>query len=388
MERIRIEPRPDWRRRVEALGLGWHTADDGRPYWDESAYWRFSMAEIDRIEEATAELYEMVLTAVGRVIERDELADFGYDAEARELIARSWGNFGWEPTLYARFDLAYDGRDLKLLELNGDTPTALLEAAVVQWAWLEERFPALDQFNSIHDKLVAALELYREHLSPAELTLTGAAPHAEDEGTIAYLAACANDAGIPTRLIAQQHIGWREGAGEGDFVDLDGRPITDLFKLIPWEWLLADPFGGHLARAVGEGRIRVIEPAWKMAASNKRLLVTLKEMYPDSPLLLDATIDARRATTWPAYVKKPVLGREGSNVEIVDAGRPVAEAAGNYGDDLMVFQERATLAQADGRYAVLGSWIVNREPAGLGIRESSSPITGNTASFVPHVIDG
>ncbi len=383
MERIRLEPRGDWRERVSAHGLTWHTAPDGRPYWDESAYWSFSAAEIDRIEDATAELYDMVLSAVGRVIERGGLADFGYDAAAIGLITDSWRNFGDEPTLYGRFDLAFDGKQLKLLEFNGDTPTSLLEAAVVQWFWMEERFPHLDQFNSIHDKLIAAFGLYAEHIAPPEMHFTSASPHEEDEGTVAYMAVCANEAGIPTRFVAQEDIGWRDG-----FLDLDNRPIRDLFKLIPWEWWLDDPFAPQLLAEVQAQRVRIVEPPWKMAASNKRLLVTLKEMYPTSPYLLDATTDENSALGWGGYVRKPVRGREGANVEIVEAGRSVAVTRGAYDDDLFICQERANLAQAHGRHAVIGSWIVNREPAGIGIRESSGPITGNTASFVPHVIDG
>jgi len=382
VERVQVAPRPDWRHQVAALGLTWHTADDGRAYWDESAYWRFSAAEIDRIEEATTALYDMVLAAVDKVVEGGELAAFGYDETAAALITESWRNREWEPTLYARFDLAYDGQDLKLLELNGDTPTSLVEAAVVQWFWMEERFPGFDQFNSIHDKLIAAFALYAEHLTPPQMHFTSAAPHEEDEGTVGYIAACANEAGIPTRFLAQGDIGWREG-----FVDLDDRPISDLFKLVPWEWLLDDPFGAKLAAETAAGRIRVIEPAWKMAASNKRLLVTLKEMFPDSPYLLDAATDENKALAWGAYVRKPVRGREGANVEIVEDGRNLAATPGAYDDDLFIYQARASLARADGRYAVLGSWVVNREAAGMGIRESAGPITGNTASFVPHLID-
>lgn len=386
MERISIAPRPDWQRRVEQLGLSWHTAEDGRAYWDESAYWQFSADEIDRIEEATTELYDMVMAAVERVIEGGELASFGYDVASIAVIEHSWANREWEPTLYARFDLAYDGDQLKLLEMNGDTPTSLLEAAVVQWFWMEERFPDLDQFNSIHDKLVAAFTLYAEHMRPAQLHLTSAAPHDEDQGTVAYIAACANEAGIPTKFVGQEDIGWREAGDASGFVDQDDRAITDMFKLVPWEWLLADPFGAKLADEALAGRIRLMEPAWKMAASNKRLLVTLKEMFPDSPYLLDATSDENKALAWGAYVRKPVRGREGANVEIVEDGRGVAVSTGAYDDDLFIYQQRARLAHADNRYAVLGSWIVDRQPAGLGIRESAGPITGNTASFVPHVM--
>lgn len=59
-----------------------------------------------------------------------------------------------------RFDLAYDGlQPTKLLEYNADTPTSLVEAAVAQWYWLEETHPDRDQFNSIHQRLIA---LWRE----------------------------------------------------------------------------------------------------------------------------------------------------------------------------------------------------------------------------------
>ena len=386
MQRVALTPRADWQARVAKLGLTWHTADDGRPYWDESAYWLFSEAEVDEIEAATTALYDMVLSAVDQVIERGELAAFGYDAAAIALIEQSWENRDWEPTLYARFDLAYDGHDLKLLELNGDTPTSLFEAAVVQWAWLEDRFPEQDQFNSIHDKLIEAFGLYAEHLKPRQLHFTSASPHEEDEGTVGYMAACANQAGIPSRFIAQQDIGWREAGEASAFVDEGDVAITDLFKLIPWEWLLGDPFGRALREQAMTMKIRLVEPAWKMVASNKRLLVTLKEMYPDSPYLLDATSDETVALTWGAYVRKPVHGREGANVEIVEDGKALARTPGAYDDDLFVYQGRANLAQADGRHAVIGSWIVNREAAGMGIRESTGPITGNTASFVPHLM--
>ncbi|NEX91303.1 glutathionylspermidine synthase family protein [Caulobacter sp. 17J65-9] len=384
MRRVRIAPRPYWRTRVEDLGLQWHTTDQGEPYWDESAYWAFSAEEVDWIEAASAELYDMVLAAVGRVIERRELAGFGYEQPAIALIERSWAERSWEPTFYARFDFAFDGEDLKLLELNGDTPTSLLEAAVVQWYWLQERFPELDQFNSIHEKLIDALKLYAGHGGAASpLHLASVSPHPEDEGTVGYLAACAAEAGVQPLAVPIHEIGLR---GES-FVDGENRPIRALFKLYPWEWLLDEPFGPKLAEAVQAGRLKLIEPAWKMVASNKRLLVTLKEMFPDSEYLLDATTSQAEAAAWGDYVKKPVRGREGANVEVVRAGAPVAARGGSYDDDLFVFQRRAELAQADGNWAVLGSWVVNRQACGMGVRESTSPITDNTARFVPHVIE-
>jgi len=397
MQRVRIDPRPDWRDKVEALGFTWHTAEGGRPYWDESAYWLFSADEVDRIEAATAELYGMVQQAIGHVIDTGQLEAFGYDAAAQGLITDSWRRRDWEPALYARFDLAFDGRDLKLLELNGDTPTSLVEAAVVQWWWLQDRFPDHDQFNSIHEKLTAGFQTYAQVAASGQgdpplsqtLHFTCVTPHEEDEGTVTYLAAIAADAGVSPIFTPLADIGWVEDA-QGGFVDGQNRPIQTLFKLAPWEWLLADPFGRHLASEVSNRRLRLLEPAWKMLASHKRLLVTLKQLFPDSDLLLDATVSREKARAFGEAVKKPVLGREGQNVSILKAAEvgfdEEAKVGGNYGDDDFIYQARANLGQADGNWAVIGSWIANREPCGMGIRESSSPITGDTARFVPHVM--
>jgi len=171
-------------------------------------------------------------------------------------------------------------------------------------------------------------------------------------------------------------------------VDLGDQPIGAMFKLVPWEWLLADPFGQALAREAMAERITLIEPAWKMVASNKQLLVTLKALFPDSEYLLDATNSAEVAAGYGSYVKKPVRGREGANVTLVEAGQTVEANPGAYNDDLFVYQRRAEILHADGNYAVLGSWVVNRQACGMGVRESTSPITNNLARFVPHVMGG
>ncbi|NWP29040.1 glutathionylspermidine synthase family protein, partial [Escherichia coli] len=65
----------------------------------------------------------------------------------------------WEeepPALnFGRFDLGYSGDGPpKLFEFNCDTPTSLVEAAVIQWDWKEAVFPALDQYNGLHERLV------------------------------------------------------------------------------------------------------------------------------------------------------------------------------------------------------------------------------------------
>ncbi len=64
--------------------------------------------------------------------------------------------------------------------------------------------------------------------------------------------------------------------------DAQGRRITNLFKLYPWEDLVTDSEAGYdkLLFAYHGAMDRWIEPAWKMFLSNKLLLAALWDKYP------------------------------------------------------------------------------------------------------------
>ena len=130
MRRVAIDPRPTWADDVRALGLV-HCYTGDRPYWDESAYYEFTAAEIDRLEAATRELQRLCLEAGQHIIDKNRFGELGISFAASDAIRRAWD--AEPPALSGRFDLAYDGHDIKLLEYNADTPTALLEASVIQW---------------------------------------------------------------------------------------------------------------------------------------------------------------------------------------------------------------------------------------------------------------
>ena len=138
------------------VGLSFHTLDGGEPYWDESACYVFSLAEIDKIELATYELNDLCLKAVEHILHRNLWDEFQIPPLYSDFIRKSWDQD--EISVVGRFDLLFDGvNPPKLLEYNADTPTGpLLEAAVVQWFWLQDVAPQDDQFNSLHEKLIEA----------------------------------------------------------------------------------------------------------------------------------------------------------------------------------------------------------------------------------------
>ncbi len=373
MMRVATTPRPEWQSKVEEYGMTYHTID-GEIYWDESAYYIFSSSEIDTFEAVTSELHEMCITAVDHIITHQLYDLMQIPALAVPLIERSWKDD--DPSILGRFDLAYDGNSPpKMLEYNADTPTALLEASVIQWFWLKERFPDADQFNSIHEKLINGWASQNPNNS-ATLFFSCAKNTSEDLGNLEYLRDTAMQAGFQTERLFIEDIGYDSTSAR--FVDNNNMVIEQLFKLYPWEWLLSESFGCHINNAA----ISLIEPSWKMILSNKAILPILWELNPHHPNLLEASFDEKYFTD--NFVSKPFLSREGCNINVHRGGK-ITEYEGSYHDSATVYQRLAPLPCFDGNYPVLGSWVINGEPAGIGIREDKSEVTTNTSRFVPHL---
>lgn len=372
MQRIELTPRPDWREQCERIGFLFHTID-GEIYWDESACYRFDMAQIEHLESVVENLHAMCMDAVEHVIRHRRYADLHIPPRAVPLIERSWRER--EPSLYGRFDLSWDGTgEPKMLEYNADTPTALYEASVVQWEWLRACRPGHDQFNSLHEKLVARWQALAASWSSRKLHLA-CMPSVEDEGTLAYLAETALQAGLEAYLLGMGDIGWNGRR----FVDLHDQPIARLFKLYPWEWAFQDAFAAHLDKA----DTRFVEPAWKMILSNKGVLAILWELFPDHPNLLPSFFDNRFGKA--PHVVKPMLSREGANIAIVTREGVVATGGAYAGPK--IHQAFAPLPAFGENHAVIGAWVVGNEAAGMGIREDHGLITRDTSRFVPHYID-
>jgi glutathionylspermidine synthase len=381
MQRETLISRPGWQREMESLGFSYHSIDG--VYWDETRCYRFTAAQIDELEAATAELHQMALNAAQYVIGAERMDEFAIPRDWQDCVRRSWkAHLDDAPeafSLFGRMDLCYDGtHPPKLLEYNADTPTACLEASVAQWHWLQAVRPHADQFNSIHEKLIDAWRGLRARTPHGRIHFAAVAEAAEDWGNVNYLRDTAVQAGWQTFALPIEQIGHNGTA----FVDEAGAPIDLLFKLYPWEWLVCEEFGPRLRTA----SMRVIEPAWKMLLSNKALLTVLWELYPDHPNLLPTFREMdglAAAALGEHYVKKPKLAREGANITWVDGGlRQSTE--GSYGDEGFVYQALAPLPRFGIDYALIGSWIVNGQPAGIGIREDATPITCNTSRFIPH----
>lgn len=376
MQRIKTTPRHNWEKAVEKLGFGFHSTQV--PYWDESAYYRFSMNEILELENATATLWDMCLNAVQFVIDEGRYAQFHIPEWFVPQIERSWNED--HPSIYGRFDLAYKDGQIKLLEFNADTPTSIYEAGIIQWYWLQDFDKSKDQFNSIHEKLVDYWGYLKQYLHPGLLHFSCVKRSLEDLTTTEYLRDCAIQAGIDTQLVFIDDIGWDEDRKV--FADLEEREIRNIFKLYPYEWMVQDSFGKKIIE--DSNRALWIEPAWRMILSNKAILPILWHLYPNHPYLLKSYFDQGDLVQ---YARKPILSREGANITLVKQEQTLQQTGGEYGAEGYIYQDLFELPSFDGQYPVIGSWVIGQQPAGIGIRENDTLITNNVSRFMPHLID-
>jgi glutathionylspermidine synthase len=390
MLRVPIEQRVHWETLAKEYGFHFHTMY-GERYWDESAYYQFSLKQIEEdLEDPTEEIHQMCLHVVEKVVQDEQLMQrFRIPEQHWDFIRRSWLNR--DPSLYSRLDFAYNGKaPAKLYENNADTPTSLYETGFWQWLWLEHNVNSgklsrqSDQFNSLQEKLIRRFaELKTLNPGHALLHFACCKGTIEDRGTVQYLEDCAAEAGIATEFVFVEDIG-RDA--DGQFTDLKDQVITWIFKLYPWEFMFDEDYGDLL----GKHPISFIEPPWKSLISNKALLPMLWKEFPNHPNLLASYFEDEFHTADPqqTWVKKPIFSREGANVSIIKGNQALMASDGPYGEEGFIYQQASMLPKFGDNYTLIGSWLVDGEAAGISVREDEGAITQDMSRYLPHIILG
>lgn len=389
MLRVATPEREHWKQQAEEYGFEFHTMY-GERYWDESAYYRFSLKQIEHdLEDPTEEIHQMCLDVVDCVVNSEHwLTRFQIPEAQWDWIRQSWLNR--QPSLYSRIDLAYNGKGpAKLYENNADTPTSVYETGFWQWLWLEDKINLghvsahADQFNSLQDQLITQFNAIKKTLNTNDvLHLSCCKDSKEDRGTVQYLSDCAEFADIATRFVFVEDIGINTN---NEYTDLDNNEISTLFKLYPWEFMFREDYAQYLSQS----STQFIEPPWKSIVSNKALLPLLWQRFTHHPNLLPAFFEdeLHLSEASDTLVKKPLFSREGANVSLIKDHKTLFNSDGPYGDEGFIYQAYHPLPLFDDNFTLIGSWLVNDKAAGISIREDQSPITQDMSRFLPHIID-
>jgi len=379
---------------LDSIGFAWHTDIDNSAYISND-FVVISEEEAEAFYDATNELYDMYKEATQYVIDNNLFHELNIPFNLVEIIKESWSNkVHWH--LYGRFDLAggVDGKPIKLIEFNADTPTALFETAIIQWAMLKfNGYDETKQFNSLYEAIgdnfkrlitldsdIEDFSKYYEELD-WKILFSSIAGSLEEEHTTKLLQHIASEIGYDTQFAYVEDVEFSD-----DGISVDDELYQFWFKLVPWEdiGIQEGELAVILTQMIHDKKAILLNPAYTLLFQSKGMMKILWDLFPNHPLLLETSFE-------PLHNKKQVekvcFGREGENVAIVNADNSLElKTNGDYESFKPIYQEYVEFSQdSNGNYYQAGVFHCY-EACGLGFRKGGK-ILDNMAKFVGHIVE-
>ena len=378
---------------LESIGFSWHTDSDNSSYVSDEIV-IINEEEANAYYEACNELYDMFAQAGQHVIDNDLFHEINIPFNLIEMIKESWENdVHWH--LYSRFDLAggIDGKPIKLIEFNADTPTSLFETAIIQWAMLKANgLDEASQFNNLYEALkdnfkriitldtdVEKFEEYYANLG-WKILFSSISSSSEDINTTKLLEHIASEAGFNTDFEFIENVQFND---EGIFKDEESFEFW--FKLIPWENIAIEEseLALILTEIIKEKRAIIFNPAYSLMFQSKGFMKILWDLYPNHPLLLETSFEPLENKK---QVEKRCFGREGANTKIINSDGSIdVETSGDYEGHKAIYQEYVELPTDDQGKTYQAGVFFAYEACGLGFRRGEK-ILNNMSKFVGHII--
>lgn len=377
---------------LQELGFSWHTDSDGSKYINDALV-EISDDEAEAFYEAGNELYEMYVQAAEYVIDNDLFFELGIPFNLVDAIKKSWeSDVHWH--LYGRFDLAggIDGKPIKLIEFNADTPTALFETALLQWALLKHNnMDEKRQFNNVYDairenfkRLITLFDdtdTFEKHYDGWKILFSAISTNEEEIATTRLLQQMATDAGFNTAFEYLENVQFSDEAIQ----DSHGNEYEYWFKLFPWEDIaIEEPeLATMLTNIMQNQKAIILNPAYTLLFQSKAMMKILCDLFPDSPYLLQTSFEPLHAMK---QVEKTCFGREGANTKIIDAnGKVLVQNDGMYNNFTKVYQEYVEFPKDMQGNKYQAGLFFAYESCGLSFRKGGE-ILDNMSKFVGHVI--
>ena len=377
---------------LEDIGFTWHTDTDGSKYVSDELV-EITQDEAEAYYEAANTIYDMYVQAAEYIIDNNLFFDLGIPFNLIESIKKSWENdVHWH--IYGRFDLAggIDGQDIKLIEFNADTPTALFETALLQWAILKSNnMDEKRQFNNVYEaisenfkRLITLFDdtnKFEEFYDGWKILFSCVEGNDEEEATTKLLQQMATDAGFVTKFEFLQNVKFDEDG----IYDSDDVNYEYWFKLYPWEDIAVDEpeLATTLTNIIQNQKAIILNPAYTLLFQSKGILAILYELFPDSPYLLKTSLEPLQGIK---HVQKPVFGREGANTSIVNANGIVeTQTEGPYDNYKKVYQEYVEFPKDVHKSKYQAGVFFAYEACGLSFRKGGD-ILDNMSKFVGHII--
>lgn len=379
---------------LKKVGLQWLAAGENSEYLAND-FIKVKMGELREYQTVAAEMQRLAVEAAQYIAEKGLWKEAGIPDAAIDLVRYSLRN-ELDYHLIGRFDFAggIDGMPIKLLEFNADTCTLLPETSQIQRLHQEQEqqylpgVPADDLVERLSQQLDRILERNPNKTSNLLLSTMG---YPEDWINADIIALAAKNTGfhdIQSKELEKVTF----SDDEGIFVEVakgEYRRFDFWFKLIPWEFIAYEEpdLLKSLSNIIQGGLCTVLNPAYTMLLQSKAILKYMYQLNPKHPNLL-ATEFSASSFRQKHYVRKPIFGRLGENIDYHrGSDHPDYSTEGDYGDFPSVYQEVApfNMDEEDHRYQPSIYWTGTANA--LCFRRQDDLIIDDDAEFIGHVID-
>lgn len=305
---------------------------------------------------------------------------------------------------FTRLDLIVNDNQIKVIEINCDTPTGYLETSVANNIICEDQ--GYKSPNSLEFNIFKAWRMIEKsyNIEGEKIYFTSFGEHEEDRQTVLFNMEYSgvNGVYIPVEDIL---------IDEDGLYDQEGNKIENLYRLYPLEFLINDeddfgkPIGKMFLDHIANGNVKIINPPSAFMMQTKSVMAIVWSFYEDNrtDLFTFDELDDIYKYFIPTYfnnelfmqgnspyVSKPVFGREGGGVKIFDKDSNIVEKDEEdwYSEWSKIYQEyiempEFTVNTWDGEYTgrlLVGSFLIGGEPSGVFLRVGEK-ITGNLSMF-------
>ncbi len=359
---------------------------------DQDLFFYISETARNELSRATSELHSMFMHATHLVLKNDELFKrFCIPEIIWPKIQRSWENRK-NQMITGRFDFCISAEGIKLYEYNADTCSCYLEAAKIQNKWAEfyNCNTGYDSSHKLQSRLVHTWqnkELDLIHILTDHSNL-------EEIYHSFFMQNVIENAEIKTIII--NDISEINYDSKKQLIDKNGNPIKQIWKTWSWETAMEQlrrelnggnlnkPHKINLAEILLHEDTLIYEPLWTVVTSNKAMLPFLWELYPNHPYLLNTKFMLNNDLIKSGYVSKPIAGRCGLNIEIVDTNKHTLDKTiGMFDYQQVVYQELFRLPKVNGYNTQICTFSVNGSYAGACTRADKHQIINNNSSIIP-----
>lgn len=362
-------------------------------------YYALSHSAEQELIRATNELHLMYLHATDKVLKDDSLlALFDIPSVLWPRLRLSWQRRRHH-MITGRMDFCMDERGLKVYEYNADSASCHTEAGLILGKWANQAgdIPGADPAR----QLLSALASSWQHSQAREFVHILQDNDPEESYHALFMQRALTQAGLASKIVhGLDELAWDDA---GQLVDGDRRPVTCVWKTWAWETALdqlrAESEVDHAALPIRTGHPRdavrlidvllrpevlVFEPLWTIIPSNKAILPVLWSLFPHHRYLLDADFALNRELEQTGYAIKPIAGRCGSNIGLVDEREQVlGETAGKFAEQKNIYQQLWCLPQVDGRYVQLCTFTTGGHYGGVCARSETSLVVVKDSDMDP-----